>query len=184
MYHYLRACVLWFAVLIYSGALVSNLAILFSFLFLAVCFTDGYKAASSIPAERASVVDIGELDVIKYGTAETASKAGSNKTHDDESVSEKAPSEKESSLKGKSQPPSIMGESIIEENEVQTVVSEGKKSSVTFKEEEQTVDEFQEAVEKVQQQIEEEKVYQVFVNLYLSKLPPFRECIYLSLFWT
>ncbi|OWF42952.1 Afadin [Mizuhopecten yessoensis] len=116
---------------------------------------NGKKAPGSIPVDRTSNVDVGEFDVIKYGTAASQSgseKAPSEKAMSEKAMSEKAPSEKAPSEKiGKSQPPSIMGESIVEEPP--EVVESDKKSSVSFQSEvEPQVDEFKKAVEVIEEQ--------------------------------
>ncbi|XP_060069867.1 titin homolog [Ylistrum balloti] len=126
---------------------------------------NGKKAPGSIPVDRTSNVDVGEFDVIKYGTAASQSgseKAPSEKAMSEKAMSEKAPSEKAPSEKapsekapsekiGKSQPPSRMGESIVEEPP--EVVEADKKSTVSFQSEgEPQVDEFKKAIEEIEEQ--------------------------------
>ncbi|XP_069107552.1 uncharacterized protein [Argopecten irradians] len=126
------------------------------------------KGPGSIPVDRTSNVDIGEFDVIKYGTASQSGseKASSEKAMSEKAMSEKAPSERAPSAKapsdkapsekvGKSQPPSIMGESIVEEPP--EVVEADKKSTVSFQSEPQ-VDEFKKAVEEIEEQQKEPSV--------------------------
>ena len=123
-----------------------------------VCLKTGGKA--SIPGDRQSVADIGEIDIIKYTAPEndasskagsvksasqkSGSKSGSAKRSESKAASEKAPSEKSPSEKGRSQPPSILGESVVEEKS-------SKRSVVSFADEVETpVDEFQQAVEQLE----------------------------------
>ncbi|XP_033728916.1 titin-like isoform X18 [Pecten maximus] len=120
---------------------------------------NGKKAPGSIPVDRTSNVDVGEFDVIKYGTASQSGseKAPSEKAMSEKAISEKAPSERAPSEKapsekiGKSQPPSIMGESIVEEPP--EVADAEKKSTISFQSEaEPQVDEFKKAVEEIEEQ--------------------------------
>lgn len=87
--------------------------------------------------DRQSNADIGQLAVIHY-VGDKDVKEGS----------EKSPSDRGS--KTKSQPPSPLGESITEEEQDADEVSE-HKSHVSFKDEEEIEDEFQKAVEGLEQ---------------------------------
>ncbi|KAK3082961.1 hypothetical protein FSP39_010092 [Pinctada imbricata] len=112
---------------------------------------NGQKVQGSIP-DRQSNADIGELAVIHYGEKESV-KDESEKSPSEKSVSLKsARSASEKGSKTKSQPPSIMGESIAEEEgEIpQDDAASEKKSRVSFKEEEQEEDEFKKAVEEIE----------------------------------
>lgn len=88
--------------------------------------------------DRQSNADIGELAVIHYVGDKDLVKEGSEKT----------PSDRGS--KTKSQPPSTLGESIAEEETMVDDVSE-HKSHVSFKDEAEIEDEFQKAVEGLEQ---------------------------------
>lgn len=88
--------------------------------------------------DRQSNADIGQLAVIHYVGDKDLVKEGSEKT----------PSDRGS--KTKSQPPSTLGESIAEE---ETMVDDAleHKSHVSFKDEAEIEDEFQKAVEGLEQ---------------------------------
>lgn len=88
--------------------------------------------------DRQSNADIGQLAVIHYVGDKDLVKEGSEKT----------PSDKGS--KTKSQPPSTLGESIAEEETMVDDASE-HKSHVSFKDEAEIEDEFQKAVEGLEQ---------------------------------
>ena len=103
-----------------------TVALCFAYNTLILGFTDGQKApVGSIPAANQQASDIGELAVIHYGEKESV-KAESVKDESLKSESEKAPSVRSVSLKSgksaksasdkgsktRSQPPSLMGESI------------------------------------------------------------------------
>lgn len=88
--------------------------------------------------DRQSNADIGELAVIHYVGDKDLVKEGSEKT----------PSDRGS--KTKSQPPSTLGESIAEEETMADDVSE-HKSHVSFKDEAEIEDEFQKAVEGLEE---------------------------------
>lgn len=94
--------------------------------------------ATSIPVDRQSNADIGQLAVIHYVGDKDLVKEGSEKT----------PSDRGS--KTKSQPPSTLGESIAEEETMVDDASE-HKSHVSFKDEAEIEDEFQKAVEGLEQ---------------------------------
>lgn len=101
--------------------------------------------ATSIPVDRQSNADIGELAVIHYVGDKDLVKEGSEKT----------PSDRGS--KTKSQPPSTLGESIAEEETMVDDVSE-HKSHVSFKDEAEIEDEFQKAVEGLEQKSEKQSI--------------------------
>lgn len=88
--------------------------------------------------DRQSNADIGQLAVIHYVGDKDLVKEGSEKT----------PSDRGS--KTKSQPPSTLGESIAEEETMVDDASE-HKSHVSFKDEAEIEDEFQKAVEGLEQ---------------------------------
>lgn len=88
--------------------------------------------------DRTSNADIGELAVIHYSGEKDLVKEGSEKTASDRGS------------KTKSQPPSILGESITEEEQIPDDASE-PKSHVSFKDEVEIEDEFQKAVEGLEQ---------------------------------
>lgn len=88
--------------------------------------------------DRQSNADIGQLAVIHYVGDKDLVKEGSEKT----------PSDRGS--KTKSQPPSTLGESIAEEETMVDDASE-HKSQVSFKDEAEIEDEFQKAVEGLEQ---------------------------------
>ncbi|XP_078324771.1 uncharacterized protein LOC111122773 isoform X4 [Crassostrea virginica] len=100
--------------------------------------------ATSIPVDRQSNADIGQLAVIHY-VGDKDVKEGS----------EKSPSDRGS--KTKSQPPSTLGESITEEEQDADEVSE-HKSHVSFKDEEEIEDEFQKAVEGLEQKSDKQSL--------------------------
>ncbi|XP_061188991.1 titin homolog isoform X2 [Saccostrea echinata] len=107
---------------------------------------NGQKApATSIPVDRQSNADIGELAVIHYSGDKDLVKA----------ESEKSPSEKGS--KTKSQPPSTLGESIVEEEQFPDDTSD-RKSHVSFKDEEEIEDEFQKAVKEAEQKSDKQSM--------------------------
>lgn len=120
------------------------------------CFLDGQKQAGSIPTDRQSNADIGEFEVINYGgkTSDSGSKVGSAKTHSSRSksgkLSDKASSEKSSEKGGKSQPPSILGESIVEEDEQDDHKSQRSGQRSEDGEVEEPEDEFKKALAEVE----------------------------------
>uniref|UniRef100_A0A8W8LK15 Uncharacterized protein n=1 Tax=Magallana gigas TaxID=29159 RepID=A0A8W8LK15_MAGGI len=101
--------------------------------------------ATSIPVDRQSNADIGQLAVIHYVGDKDLVKEGSEKT----------PSDRGS--KTKSQPPSTLGESIAEEETMVDDASE-HKSHVSFKDEAEIEDEFQKAVEGLEQKSEKQSL--------------------------
>jgi hypothetical protein len=92
--------------------------------------------------DRQSNADIGELAVIHYSGDKDLVKAGSEKTASDRGS------------KTKSQPPSTLGESITEEDQLPDDTSE-QKSHVSFKDEVEIEDEFQKALQGLEQVCEQ-----------------------------
>ena len=117
---------------------------------------NGTKQSGTIPTDRQSIVDIGEFEVINYGTtssSDAGSKIGSARTHSSkvsEKLSDKASSEKMSDKGSKSQPPSVVGESIAEEEEDRKSQKSERSKSEEDGEIEEPEDEFKKAVEEVE----------------------------------
>ncbi|XP_056011465.1 titin homolog isoform X31 [Ostrea edulis] len=101
--------------------------------------------ATSIPVDRQSNADIGELAVIHYSGEKDLVKESSEKT----------PSDRGS--KTKSHPPSTLGESIAEEDQIPDDASE-PKSHVSFKDEVEIEDEFQKAIQGLEQKSDKQSV--------------------------
>ena len=117
---------------------------------------NGTKQSGTIPTDRQSIVDIGEFEVINYGitsSSEAGSKIGSARTHSSkvsEKLSDKASSEKMSDKGSKSQPPSVVDESIAEEEEDRKSQKSERSKSEEDGEIEEPEDEFKKAVEEVE----------------------------------
>ncbi|XP_052080461.1 uncharacterized protein KIAA2012 homolog isoform X15 [Mytilus californianus] len=120
------------------------------------------KQHGTIPTDRQSNADLGEIEVINYGarSSDAGSKVGSARTHSSkksEKLSDKAPSEKSSEKGGKSQPPSVLGESIVEEDEQEDMKSQRSGGQMSQKEVEEPEDEFKKALVEVEKVNEAEQ---------------------------
>lgn len=118
--------------------------------------------------DRQSNADIGQLAVIHYVGDKDLVKEGSEKT----------PSDKGS--KTKSQPPSTLGESIAEEETMVDDASE-HKSHVSFKDEAEIEDEFQKAVEGLEQVCRMGGITSAAFIILFSSLKTFAVHFYFSL---
>lgn len=117
--------------------------------------------------DRQSNADIGQLAVIHYVGDKDLVKEGSEKT----------PSDRGS--KTKSQPPSTLGESIAEEETMVDDASE-HKSHVSFKDESEIEDEFQKAVEGLEQVCRMGGITSAAVIILFSSLKTFAVHFYFS----
>ncbi|XP_071149813.1 uncharacterized protein KIAA2012 homolog isoform X43 [Mytilus edulis] len=123
---------------------------------------NGNKQHGTIPTDRQSNADVGEIEVINYGarSSDAGSKVGSARTHSSkksEKLSDKAPSEKSSEKGGKSQPPSVLGESIVEEDEQEDMKSQRSGGQMSQEEVEEPEDEFKKALVEVEKVNEAEQ---------------------------
>lgn len=118
--------------------------------------------------DRQSNADIGQLAVIHYVGDKDLVKEGSEKT----------PSDRGS--KTKSQPPSTLGESIAEEETMVDDASE-HKSHVSFKDEAEIEDEFQKAVEGLEQVCRMGGITSAAFIILFSSLKTFAVHFYFSL---
>ncbi|XP_063412887.1 uncharacterized protein KIAA2012 homolog isoform X7 [Mytilus trossulus] len=123
---------------------------------------NGNKQHGTIPTDRQSIADLGEIEVINYGarSSDAGSKVGSARTHSSkksEKLSDKAPSEKSSEKGGKSQPPSVLGESIVEEDEQEDMKSQRSGGQMSQEEVEEPEDEFKKALVEVEKVNEAEQ---------------------------
>ncbi|VDI41389.1 Hypothetical predicted protein [Mytilus galloprovincialis] len=120
------------------------------------------KQHGTIPTDRQSNADVGEIEVINYGarSSDAGSKVGSARTHSSkksEKLSDKAPSEKSSEKGGKSQPPSVLGEFIVEEDEQEDMKSQRSGGQMSQEEVEEPEDEFKKALVEVEKVNEAEQ---------------------------
>lgn len=118
--------------------------------------------------DRQSNADIGQLAVIHYVGDKDLVKEGSEKT----------PSDRGS--KTKSQPPSTLGESIAEEETMVDDASE-HKSHVSFKDEAEIEEEFQKAVEGLEQVCRMGGITSAAFIILFSSLKTFAVHFYFSL---